>query len=91
MKVKKLKHGYRCPDCSEIHAGKPEVVKAWLCEEVNDQDITELEPQKICAARMPCCEDLFNEEDVETFDELWMCGECGVVYEDKDEAKECCQ
>lgn len=46
-----------------------------------------------------CCGQLVSEEDADGLEahgyenglELWQCGECMEVYDDRDEAKGCCR
>ena len=48
--------------------------------------------------RCACCGTVYSLEgeaaadhEQETLEAAWECGECGEVYEDRDEAKECCR
>jgi hypothetical protein len=52
------------------------------------------------AVRCPCCSvvidsangEIMEEHALEKLDDsAWECGECGELYEDRDEAKECCK
>lgn len=57
-----------------------------------------MRPTKVDARRCRCCDQLVSEEDGEALEQhgydtgfqAWACGECGEVYEDRDEAKACC-
>lgn len=41
--------------------------------------------------RCPTCDEFFLKEELPEVEEIYQCGECEELYEDRDEAKECCK
>jgi len=39
----------------------------------------------------PGCDEFVLKEDIPEVEERYQCGECEEIYEDRDEAKECCK
>lgn len=58
-----------------------------------------MKPTKQEGAQCRCCGQLLSDEDAEGLEahgldtglQLWQCSECMEVYEEKDDAKECCR
>ena len=49
-----------------------------------------MKSEKIKAWHCPQCNANTSAEDgVPEVEDMWACGECGEIYEDKEEAKEC--
>ena len=100
MKARAVK-GYNCPVCSELHRVKDNdkvnryFIPSDAAEEVNDGweegYASEEEPQLIEMVLCPEGEIFHKEYLDEGTLELFMCGECEALYEDREEAKECCK
>ena len=47
---------------------------------------------KVQAWKCLACDAITAAEDgVPEVEEMWACGECDTIYEDRDQAKECCR
>lgn len=102
MKVKKAtKLAWECENCGFI-TDEPEELEVWLVptddEELYregdggtvgyllvDPSMLEKEDRVQCTS----CGGVF--EEIPHPEAAWMCGECEEIYEDRDDAKECCK
>lgn len=93
------KETWACPACDAVSDEGP-AETAW-CTHEPPEAVMEQCPQ--CEAwvaaeplkdrtQCPLCEEWFDPTEMD-FDETeaWKCGECETVYQDRDEAKECCR
>lgn len=47
--------------------------------------------KRVQGFRCPDCDAFIPKDDIPIVDEAFQCGECDEVYDDRDEAKECCK
>ena len=47
--------------------------------------------KKVKGMRCPECDEVIPEEELPELTTIYQCGECEEVYDDLDEAKECCR
>lgn len=58
-----------------------------------------MKARKVKAMFCQCCSELIDADDLDLLEthgleeapEAYICGECEQIYEDRDEAKECCK
>lgn len=89
-----------CPDC-EVVTTSDGFIDQKTCSHEPPEVVSEqcpscmiwVDPQEFVERKQcPKCYEWFDPEDLD-FDETeaFKCGECDTIYEDRDEAKECCR
>ncbi|MHB1702330.1 MAG: hypothetical protein ACYCSN_19800 [Acidobacteriaceae bacterium] len=95
MRPKKVE-GYDCPVCDDFHVGTPEESGSYRIE-MDELEGPEDEPARYLT-ELPelvgifvCESGEILGEDSPLVAERYQCGECEELYEDREEAKECCK
>lgn len=94
MRSRKVR-AIECPECGEVHilapGEKPKSTEAWYLpgDVYEDTALTDEEPEKVEAYHLPC-EHLVRVEEV-SIDAMYQCGECEEVYENREDARDCCK
>lgn len=91
--TRKTKWAFECPVCSEFHSDhdKPlEKQQGWSVEDLTTDGLTMNEPAEVVVFDYNDDGECLGEDEPEYL-EAWMCGECEEVYQDRDEAKDCCK
>jgi hypothetical protein len=92
---------WQCPECEAVTDTTDTVIEQLACSHDPPEVLREacpecevwVEPQEYVDRRQcPLCEVWIDPMDAD-FDETeaFQCGECLVIYQDRDEAKECCK
>ncbi len=90
MSAEKLPVAYWCPECHEIFEGMPDQDIAWdvhNVESLGTLDITFSQPYPMIVYT---CKNKCRSSITATFVHAWRCRNCKTIYEDRDEAQECC-
>ena len=91
MSAEKLPVAYWCPECHKVFEGVPRQEIAWYVSHVEDfhgLDVTFLQPDPTL---VNVCEDGCKFGITPTYVHAWKCKVCSRIYDDRQDAQECCQ